>query len=106
MSICNYCHEETENKLKFCNKICRKKFNKEQMALNYRINTPGDSYDPWLALWVATLVPEGHKGISKTLANPKILSNVGHILLERIALEIERHGEVRYFQKLYKLERD
>lgn len=105
MSDCNYCHKETGNKLKFCNKVCRKKFNKEQFALNYCINTYGDSYDPLLALWVATLIPEGKKGVSKTLSNPKILSNVGHILLERIAVEIERYGEVKYFQKLYKLER-
>jgi hypothetical protein len=105
MSICNHCHKETGNKLKFCNKVCRDKFNDEQNALNRCINTYGDSYDPWLALWVATLVPAGNKKASKTLSNPKILSNVGHILLERIAVEIERHGEVRYFQKLYKLER-
>jgi hypothetical protein len=105
MSICNYCHEDTKNKLKFCNKVCRRKFNVEQCALNYRLDTPGESYDPYLALWVATLIPKGYYGASKTLANPKILSNVGHILLERIAVEIERYGEVRYFQKLYKLER-
>jgi hypothetical protein len=105
MSICKYCHKETGNKLKFCNKVCRNKFNIEQHALNYRINTHGDNYDPLLALWVATLVPAKTKKVSKTLSNPKILSNVGHILLERIAVEIERYGEVRYFQKLYKLER-
>ena len=105
MSICKYCHEDTRNKLRFCNKVCRKEFNKEQKAINCCINTYGDSYDPWLALWVATLVPEGYGSTSKTLANPKILSNVGHILLERIAVEIERYGKVRYFQKLYKLER-